>query len=88
MTASGFEGRRKNECESTTRFGDGTNEMKTKYFPAVMISFTVAARVVAICTLTATAQADKTIFKFDFGPGRVAPGYTPVRPEMTLMHSD
>jgi len=32
--------------------------------------------------VVAWAQTDKTAFKFDFGPGKVAPGYTQVLPAM------
>ena len=47
---------------------------------------TIQRSLTAICVwclavpIAALAQADKTAFKFDFGPGKVAPGYTQVLP--------
>ncbi len=52
---------------------------------AIAFALTVASTTVGLFNKTATisAQNNQTNFKFDFGPGKVAPDYTQVLPAMT-----
>jgi lysophospholipase L1-like esterase len=58
--------------------------MSGKYLSVVMLSLSIIAGCLSVGLKAATrdirAQTNKTVFKFDFGPGKTPPGYVQVLP--------